>query len=76
MGWGGVGWYEWLSGSGTKEGARNASVAERIERSHYLAHNPPLKSDEAFVREGNLFAGYHFRKVKRTESGEPIKWPE
>jgi hypothetical protein len=29
----------------TLEGARHPSVAEQIERSRYLAHHPPLKSD-------------------------------
>lgn len=71
-----MGWYEWLSGSDTKEGARSASVAEQIERSHYLAHHPPPKPDEAFQWEGNLFTGYHFRTVKRNGSTEHIKWPD
>lgn len=71
-----MGWYEWLSGSNTEEGARNASMAERIERDRYLAHHKPLKSDEAFRWEGNLFTGYHFRKVKSNSSTERIKFPD
>jgi hypothetical protein len=35
-----------------------------MERSRYLAHNPPLKSDESFQWEGHLFTGYHLRKTK------------
>jgi hypothetical protein len=71
-----MGWYEWLSGSNTKDGARSASVAEQVERCRYLAHHPPLKPDEAFQWEGNLFTGYHYRKVKRNASIEYIKWPD
>jgi hypothetical protein len=72
-----MGWYEWLSGSNTPEGARNPSVAERIEYARYVAHNSPPKSDEGLVWEGGLFTGYHLRKVKHSESGgEYIKWPK
>jgi hypothetical protein len=70
-----MGWFEWLSGSNKPEGARHASVAEQIEKSRYLAHNPSLKSDEAFQWEGNLFTGYHYRKVKAKPT-EYIKWSE
>ncbi len=70
-----MGWYEWFSGSDTPEGARNPSVAERIEYERYVAHNSPPKSDEALVWKGGLFTGYHFRKVERSKSGgEYIKW--
>ena len=65
-----MGWFEWLSGSNTKEGARNASIAEQIERNRYLANNPPLKDDESLAWEGNLFTGYHFRKAK----GKPAEY--
>jgi hypothetical protein len=71
-----MGWFEWLSDSNTEEGARNASIAERIERRRYLAHHPPLKPDEAFQWTGGLFKGYHFRKTKRTGSTEHIKFPD
>jgi hypothetical protein len=70
-----MGWFERLSGSNKSEGARRASVAEQIERSRYLAHHPPLKSDESFQWEGNLFTGYHYRKVKAKPT-EYIKWSE
>jgi len=71
-----MGWFEWLSGTDTPEGARNPSVAEEIEYRRYVAHNKPPKSDEAFVWAGSLLTGYHLRKVKRGEgdSGEYIKW--
>jgi hypothetical protein len=59
-----MGWFESLSGSKKPEGARKASWAEKMERSRYLAHNPPLKSDESFQWEGHLFTGYHLRKTK------------
>jgi hypothetical protein len=70
-----MGWFEWLSGSDTPQGARNPSLAEQIEYRRYVAHHPPPKSDEALVWEGSLFTGYHYRKVKRSEveSGEYIK---
>ncbi|MBV9141652.1 MAG: hypothetical protein JO115_12170 [Pseudonocardiales bacterium] len=71
-----MGWFEWLSGSDTPEGARNASLVERIERSRYLADHPPVKSDGSFEWEGCLLTGYHFRKVKDKKPTEYIKWPE
>lgn len=70
-----MGWFESLSGSNKPEGARNASVAEKIEKRRYLAHHPPLKSDEAFRWEGNLLTGYHFRKVKG-KSGEYVNYSD
>ncbi|MGH3699296.1 MAG: hypothetical protein ACRDRU_05405 [Pseudonocardiaceae bacterium] len=51
-------------------------MAEQVEMCRYLAHHPPLKPDEAFQWEGNLFTGYHFCKVKRNASMEHIKWPD
>jgi hypothetical protein len=68
-----MGWFERLSGSDQPEGARNASVAERVEIGRYLAHNPPLKPDESFRWDGNLFAGYHIHKAKNGASTEYIK---
>jgi hypothetical protein len=68
-----MGWYEWLSGSNTPKGARDPSVAEQIEYSRYLVHNPPPNSDEALAWEGSLFTGYHYRKVKRGDSAEYVK---
>jgi hypothetical protein len=71
-----MGWFEWLSGSNAPEGARNPSVAEKIEYNRYVAHHSPPKADEALVWEGSLFTGYHYHKVKRGEvtSTEYIKW--
>jgi hypothetical protein len=71
-----MGWFEWLSGSNTREGARNASVAERIERKRYLAHHPPLRSDQVLGWRGSLLTGYHFHAVRRTASAEYINWPD
>lgn len=73
-----MGWYEWLSGSNKPEGAREPSLAERIEYDRYVARNSPPKADEALVWEGGLFTGYHYRKVKRGEgvSREYIKRPK
>jgi hypothetical protein len=68
-----MGWFEWLSGTDQPEGARNASLAERVEMDRYFSHNPPLKSDEAFQWEGSLFTGYHLKKVKKSGSTEYIK---
>lgn len=59
-----MGWFEWLSGSNKPKGARNASIAEQIERRRYLADNPPPKSGEVLVWKGSLFTGYHYRKAK------------
>jgi hypothetical protein len=70
-----MGWFECLSGSNKPEGARKASVAERIERCCYLAHHSPPKDGESFQWEGNLFAGYHFRKVKG-KPDEYIEYPD
>ena len=70
-----MGWYESLSGSNKKEGARNASVAEKIEYRRYVAHHPPPKSDEGLVWEGGLLTGYHYRKVKG-KPNEYIKYSE
>jgi hypothetical protein len=66
-----MGWFEWLSGSDTPEGARNPSVAEQIEYNRYVAHNKPPKSDEVLVWKGSLFTGYHYGKVKRSEADSP-----
>lgn len=68
-----MGWYEWLSGSDTPEGARRPSVAEQIEYDRYVAHHPPPKAGEALVWEGSLFTGYHYRKVKLNE-GDPREY--
>jgi hypothetical protein len=70
-----MGWFEWLSGSDRPEGARDASVAEKVEWSRYSAHHSPLKSDEVFQWEGSLFTGYHYRKVKG-KATEYIKYHE
>lgn len=68
-----MGWFEWLSGSDQPEGARNASVAERVEINRYLSHHAPLKSDESLQWEGSLFTGYHLRKVNGGEITEYVK---
>jgi hypothetical protein len=68
-----MGWYEWLSGSDTMEGARNASVAEHVEIKRYRDHHPPLKSDESLGWEGHLLTGYHLHKVKKDASTEYLK---
>jgi hypothetical protein len=68
-----MGWFERLSGSDQPEGARNASVAERIEISRYLAHHQPLRSDESFQWDGNLFTGYHLHRARSGASTEYIK---
>ncbi|MGH3788030.1 MAG: hypothetical protein ACRDRG_16125 [Pseudonocardiaceae bacterium] len=70
-----MGWFEWLSDSDKPEGGRSPSVAEQFERDRYLAHNPPLKSEESFAWEGSLFTGYHLHKVKGS-GGEYINWKD
>jgi hypothetical protein len=70
-----MGWFEYLSGSNKSEGARKASVAERIERCRYLAHHSPPKDGESLQWEGNLFTGYHFRKGKG-KPDEYIEYPD
>lgn len=68
-----MGWYEWLSGSDTLEGARPASVAEHCEIKSWRADHPELKSDESLGWEGHLLTGYHLHKVKKDESTEYVK---
>jgi hypothetical protein len=68
-----MGWYEWLSGSDTMEGARKASVIEQAEIQHWRDHHKPLTSDESLGWEGHLFSGYHIHKVKKDESTEYLK---
>lgn len=65
-----MGWYEWLSGSNTMEGARTASAVEQMEIKCYRGHNRPLKSDESLKWDGHLFAGYHLRKAEKNASTE------
>jgi hypothetical protein len=65
-----MGWYECLSGSDTMEGARHASVAEKVEIKRYRAHHPPLRSDESLGWDGHLFTGYHLHKVEKDASTE------
>jgi hypothetical protein len=66
-----MGWFEWMSGSDTPEGARNPSVAERIEYNRYVAHNKKPKPDEVLVWKGSLLFGYHYGKVKRSDADNP-----
>ena len=68
-----MGWYEWLSGSDTIEGARKASGIEQAEIRHWRDHHKPLTSDESLRWEGHLFTGYHMRKVEKDESTEYLK---
>lgn len=65
-----MGWFERLSGSDQPERERKVSLSERIEISRYLAHHPPLKPDESFRWDGNLFTGYHLRAVKSGASSD------
>jgi len=67
-----MGLFEWLSGSGTIESPRNASVAEHVEIGRYRDHHPPLKSDESLGWEGHLLTGYHLHKVKKDASTEYV----
>lgn len=68
-----MGWYEWLSGSNTMEGARKASAIEEIEIKSYRDHNPPLKSDESLKWDGHLFTGYHLSKAEKNASTEYLR---
>ncbi|MGB8198850.1 MAG: hypothetical protein WCF33_03980 [Pseudonocardiaceae bacterium] len=67
-----MGWYEWLSGSDTMEGARHASVVEQVEIGRYRDHHPPLRSDESLGWDGHLFTGYHLHAVKKDSSTEYV----
>ena len=73
-----MGWFERLSGSDHREGARSASVAEEVEIRRWRAHHRPLESDESLAWEGHLFTGYHLHRVEKDESTEYIKteWPD
>jgi hypothetical protein len=68
-----MGWFERLSGSNKQDGARQTSVAEEIELKRYRVNHPPLKSNESLRWEGNLFTGYHLRKVEKDASTEYLK---
>ena len=68
-----MGWYEWLSGSDTMEGARKASAVEEMEIKCYRDHNPPLKSNESLKWDGHLFAGYHLHKTEKNSSTEYLR---
>ena len=68
-----MGWFEWLSGSNTMEGARKASGIEQAEIKCYRDNNPELKSDESLEWHGHLFTGYHLRKAKKNASTEYLR---
>lgn len=63
-----MGWFEWLSDSGTIASPRDASAAGQVEIGRYRDHHPPLKSDESLGWEGHLLTGYHLHKVKKDAS--------
>jgi hypothetical protein len=68
-----MGWYEWLSGSNTMEGARHASAVEQTEIKCYRDHHPPLKSDESLRWDGHPFTGYHLHKAAKNTSTEYLR---